>query len=712
MVKKVLKNENFYIKKNHRGFGNVKIFGADTETDLEGKPILIQLYDGKNLLIQDVKEENILDIFLDYMEKYCSKKFRNICYFHNFTDFDLSVLFRKFIKEIYKSGTITKLKYKGWDIVIYYCKNNAFVNLVKDKIYLKILDSQRFTMASLRESLKLFNVDAEKLTYDFRTGDRKSDDFIKYSMEDVIAEYKLGEKIKEFHKLFDVSMSVSIAQFSMKVFRHHYLKEKDLIMYPPAECVELSERSYHGGLNIYTGYVPRFYENARMIDINSSYPYSTTFLPSMIRGNFVKVDKFIDGLKGVYLVDGYIESDYPIIFTDDFKPVQGSFENIALTNYEIETTLKYARDYDFKIKYGYVFEDLSDRNPFKDFIFDIYNKRLKAKKEGNKALEILYKYIMNSFYGKFIQADEVVNMVVDDFEELDEQERKEFKDEIKKIEKAYGIKIHYYYDKALNNFVLVKRVFKAGMYYNPFIATLITAKSRSLLLDLLYKFKGFHGATDSVMTTESISGESNELGGYKMEVEGNVYVFRNKFYLFYAKDFSRCKHKPDDKNLLYDDNGYHLCKYATHGFKGDIEWVHNHRYDLLKGEVLEYKYTKVNKLRESVRSGLKVNKFEERKEVLDLLKIEQMEKVNKEVEDWNRFSILKYILRHGKINKDNYIKHWAGELPTEDLKGYITKDGKLTISQIAERLYEDGIIPEYDERYVFDMIIDELKVGK
>lgn len=51
----------------------------------------------------------------------------------------------------------------------------------------------------------------------------------------------------------------------------------------------------------------------------------------------------------------------------------------------------------------YEFMRFSAEPIFKDFILNIYAKRLIAKKEGRSDLVYFYKLLMNSLYGKFGQ---------------------------------------------------------------------------------------------------------------------------------------------------------------------------------------------------------------------------------------------------------------------------------------------------------------------
>jgi len=71
--------------------------------------------------------------------------------------------------------------------------------------------------------------------------------------------------------------------------------------------------------------------------------------------------------------------------------------------------------------------------------------------------------------------------------------------------------------------------------------------------------------------------------------------------------------------------------------------------------------------------------------------------------------LLDLIVSRGYINRANYEKHWAGELPRDDMRFYIRKNGKATVSQLAEAAAEAGIIPEASENALFEAVGKELR---
>ncbi len=67
---------------------------------------------------------------------------------------------------------------------------------------------------------------------------------------------------------------------------------------------------------------------------------------------------------------------------------------------------------------GYVFEKKG--YIFKDFITELYEKRLNYKKEGNKGMESLVKLMLNSLYGRFAIKSESNKIKIKDSSEYKE----------------------------------------------------------------------------------------------------------------------------------------------------------------------------------------------------------------------------------------------------------------------------------------------------
>ena len=155
--------------------------------------------------------------------------------------------------------------------------------------------------------------------------------------------------------------------------------------------------------------------------------------------------------------------------------------------------------------------------PFKEFIHDMYDGRLKQQIE-NSNMEIVYKILMNSLYGKFAQ-----RITADpDIRHIDSYK----KDEFMKLWNNPNIEMD-----VVNNYVYVKRpVNRVPCYVNPIYSIYVTAYARHILYNLLPK-DVYYMDTDSCMTKEKLN-TGSMLGEWKHEDDiKSGYIVKPKFYL-------------------------------------------------------------------------------------------------------------------------------------------------------------------------------------
>lgn len=531
------------IKKNHISLNfNYSVYGCDTET-ANGVPFMLQINDGKEVYMPYVSKETILDEFLDYFDRISAdedKEHYYIAFFHNL-DFDLVALLYNFDLNLFKK-TEFEFDYREWTINCYTGKR-YFAYFKKRNKTIVLLDSFAYMPTSLEKMARDLHIPFKKLPKPEGLGEKvlHSQEFSEYAKTDVLIEYEVGKWIMSLHEKYDTKFCVSLPQLSMRIFRHRFLNEGDEIKLPNRKIIEAALRSYHGGKN--GMYVPAGkYDNCSEIDLNSAYPYAMKMLPSFLEGEYKETKVYRKEYVGIYNIRGKVNCPYNIFFDDEFKPVK-EFKDIWITSYELEEAMKY-NEADIEILGGYIWIPESNRNPFADYVDYFYEKKQNTPKTDS--FYNFYKMAMNSLYGKLIQATELNN---DESEKADYETiiDEDGKIKVKRIQKTYS----------------------AGGLFNPFIATLITGKVRAMIHELEHKFEALHTATDSIKTLKKISGESKELGGYKLELTGTCFLFRNKMYLHYANDFSRCKHKPEYVKHWY--KGQHLCKYALHGFFGNVD---------------------------------------------------------------------------------------------------------------------------------------------
>lgn len=625
------------IGKNHRAHplpSNLRLFGADTET-VHGSPHTLQIWDGPRsgepVALFYVTKRTIFPVMWAYVRPRMAGSGVNVCYFHNF-HFDAMIIFADHHLDIYEQGGSTefflevdgsKLKKKLSEepdrvvlrVEILFGKVNAAtvtegVHYMEDgalrfksQAELKIYDSRAFTQAGLDRSLKMFKIPYQKLEADkewFSKGST-SKEFEAYAKQDAVAEWHLARRIMDIHDKYQVRPSISLPQFMSRVFRHDFFSPKDNIPFPPEHISRAAELSYHGGKNgMYC--VPGVYEDVTEVDINSAYPWAMRELPSFLEGRYRSIDAFDPGLAGIYKVSGWTDPKavYPLIFDHAFRRVDGSFADLWVTGYEMERILK-APFIRIDRVTGYVWVPRREgmRNPFRDFVDHFY--KLKQDSPRDDPYYNFYKIALNALYGKLVGVVEERDMLF-----LDEEEN---------AARSTGktVKLDYRYDAALGRYVkaAVKNV--AGQMYNPFIATLITGRVRALLYDLETKYEAIHSATDSIKTRKPVK-EFPGLGGWKEEVSGRCWIFRNKLYLHFsnknpvdhafkkgAADKEECAICKKGKRKHIRDRGQSLEKYGLHAYKGSVEDLFENRAALLRDGEMEYQFQHVVGLREGLR---------------------------------------------------------------------------------------------------------------
>ena len=539
---------------------NYKVFGSDIET----KPF--NLIGFENTIIP-VDKNTIHKEFLKICDEYSYKEKCNIVFFHNLR-FDIQVIFMKFKDKFFDSSFYIYFDKDYNEISLEeYIKNSGIVVDIKigrscfatihfsKNRYLKIIDSFQFFKNSLKTLSISLNLNHKKL--DDYNENSEYNDFVRYLKNDVFTVKDLGIFITDFHKKYDVSISVSIANLSGKIFRHKFIREQDNIPFIDSDWVKKVEYSYHGGKNgFYLDRVikiPDVYE----YDLISAYPYAMCTIPNFNHCEYIRVNEFVPELEGVYIINGIIrEHKYNLLYTHDFKEFRKDIvpakrdilrinnfdgyyyvKNLCITSYEFKTALKYDL-IDIDLIQGYLVKPNEEElyNPFKEYVNHFYHLKEITPKTNPDYL--FYKLLLNSLYGKTVQN---VDYAKD--------------------------KIHYQLEDG--TIELKDTIYKAGSMYNPLIATLITGFVRSKIYDLERKYNSLHTSTDSIKSLIppiQISEIGNRLGDLTVECFGDCLFFRNKTYIHFS-----------DK-----------IKYAHHGFYGKVK--------LVNGKIEKGEYTTIENL--------------------------------------------------------------------------------------------------------------------
>ena len=567
-----------------RGFPKkVKLLVFDVETE-NGKPYFLIFNNGEKVKYFKVTPEDILDIFLNYLNEQTVKNQCNILLAHNL-QFDLFAVLCMKEKQIVKYrnpspvihplGTFTK--------IVHHKTNFAQLKL-KNGAHIKIIDSFNFVKGSLKNiSIKLgFKNKKRDRPYFVTEGraprDRKEwQKLYLYCNSEIKATHELAEFILGIHEGYDCGICVSSSQLASKVFRKHFLKYS--IPQIPPYIHQLAIETIHGGRAEVFVKTPVVIPNVKMYDFNSFYPWAMAHLPPTTGGRWENIDRFDQDHEGLYRVTGYVhECKYPIILKNYYNFDYANGERIVetpITSYELREALR-SGEFDAEKIDGWVWiPDEKAENPFEDYVTHFYEKKNSMAKEDPRFMT--NKLLLNCLYGKTYQTIRLT-----DYEEEPNMVWNERR------------------NKAVRNEV----IYRAGGIYLPHVGSWITAMCRAKLHEDMHVYKAIDCATDSFKTTINVP-EGAKLGELKLESEGLLLLIKPKLYVMFSKEVQTEVEKEEDlreylkKNLDSLTVGEDIVKFALHGFWGDPKQL----LELYVEKGNEYIVEHMVKIKEAFRQG-------------------------------------------------------------------------------------------------------------
>jgi len=558
------------------------IYGGDTET-MDGPPITFQFFSEHApqatgiIWVDDVRKASRL--FLDWCDSLATNA-QHVVYIHNLA-FDMPSLFWD-CQELLVQTSSGEFEFElyGWKISgVYGAPTFArMTNKSRHKTVL-LVDSFSYYRGSLEKAAKVFCPHLPKLarpdglgTKRFKRGDAV---FEPYAMRDAEVAFHIGVGLEDLHIEFDLTQTVSVADMAARIFRHHYLDRP--IPQAPHSVMECGLLSYHGGKNNLP-VAPGWYPSVSSLDISSAYPDAMASFPSFYHADLytkfrASRPKQVPEL-GVYYVSGRVKRcSWPVLFAHNFNPIgretAEDIGGIAVSGYELNEAL---RSGEFKptevMGWFYDRDGDPDTAPLTGFVNEFYARK---EAEKDKAKRAMYKFILNSVSGKFIQTRKRDHITYVDLED----------------------------DTVTDACDLT-----AGGMFQPFIASLITGHTRARIHKLEHDFDAIHTATDGIFTRQKVShaklGRQTGLGALVNEAQGDLLMLRNKLYILYGEG------PGETMSSVFD--GRHIIKSAHHGFAGNVAELERLA---VTGE-RSYKATRANRLRSSLKSGDTTNQFTER----------------------------------------------------------------------------------------------------
>lgn len=393
-----------------------------------------------------------------------------------------------------------------------------------------------------------------------------------YNIRDSEITYKFTKFLYEAFEDLGATPKITIASTSMSIFKNCYLK--DVYFQQPLNLILEQFECYFGGrVECFKRGEVR---NYKLYDVNSLYPamMCKTFPnPNKWRISYKNEITHVKLYEGSSHVKVFVpEMKYPPL---PFRTEKGKviFPFGTWEGWFTHVDLRYALSLGCVIQKVYKTIYYTETcTPFKEFVNDLYIKRMEYKKQGSP-MEYVVKILMNSLYGKFGQR--FLNR--DNYISIEEVSPEDLK-----VNK-------YTTFERIGNFVRVKEDGLPACFCVPIWAAYVTSYARIHLHKLLVKHNAIYCDTDSIVTKDEIK-ETSGLGGLKKEMEiATGVIIRPKFYGFTDHENDRVKIKGVSKRLNYLE------------FRG---FLHN--------PVIAQK--KFVKFREALRRGLTPN------EIIDVIK--------------------------------------------------------------------------------------------
>jgi DNA polymerase type B, organellar and viral. len=570
------------------------IYGGDTET-LRGKPLSMQFYSEDTSCdeIHFVNEDTAAKTFLAWVAKR-KRNVQHVVYVHNL-GFDLPEFFWGHHAKLISGSGEFQFKIGKWNIQgVYGAPTFCRITNGHD-VSVMLVDSMSWFRGSLAKAADMFCPDLPKLKRPDGLGEKKftkkDTGFCAYAMRDAVIDYHIGKSIEAMHQKYDLMQCVSVADMAARVFRHKYLHYT--IPQPGRDIIEASLLSYHGGKNN-VSCDPGWYSGITSIDISSAYPHAMSEMPAFSNEKLYKrfKGKRVNSVPdyGVYKLTGTLaKCAWPVVFSHGFKALSGNCDGVWVQGFEVNEALRSGELNLSKID-GFYYDAERDHqaSALRNFVAEFYALK---DAETDPVLRYMYKLILNSISGKFIQTRKRGSCAFTDID--------------------------------ANATVTASELVAGGMFH-PFIASAITAHTRARIHRLEHKYAAIHTATDGIFTQKTVSVTTKRsagdlqpysrggLGALTVEAkDATLLLVRNKCYVLYL-DAAGKKTNP---SLVF--KGKHISKAALHGFQGSVTELEK----MIATGRRTYTVNRPNRLKESLKRGLTPNDFVERKFVLKVGKL-------------------------------------------------------------------------------------------
>ena len=460
-----------------------------------------------------------------------------------------------------------------------YVKNGKFYRKkIKGARRLNFIDTFNyapFPVVKLGKIIGIEKLDTPKFIGQYPKNKTEWDYLIKYNIRDSEVSKKFMDFLFEALLKLGATPKITIASSSMSLFKNKYLKD-DYFRATPSELLEMFNAYYGGRTEVFSRGTIKDYN---YYDFNSLYPdvmrgkYPD---PNSKRINFKNTTKYIKKYEGCAKVKISVpKMKYPPLPVKAHKVI---FPYGTIKGWWTNNELRYALTLGCEIKKVYKsYYFLKTCRPFKRYVTDLYNLRLKYKADKSP-MEVVVKLLMNSLYGKFgqkfIDRDNVVpfNHTPEELGKLEWFER-------------------------IGDFLRIKQSFSEPPSYTiPIWASYTTSYARIKLHQSLVKYNPVYCDTDSILTKYEAP-TSDALGELKLEM--GIYegiLVKPKFYALKQKR-TKDKHSQNSRPEYVKIKGL------------GVRIAYLEFFTLTKKYKFIKSYDKFTKFKEAIRRGLIPNEI-------------------------------------------------------------------------------------------------------
>lgn len=333
------------------------------------------------------------------------------------------------------------------------------------------------------------------------------------------------------------------------------------------KLLDYSMRSYHGGK--IESYVLGYIKEGKIIDITTAYPSILAKLPKIngkiyTRKGSKELDKFYYAFIhcDVEILDKTLI--HPIVFESPINKANisptGYIKDIVITKYSYDYLL--SKGCNIKV-FDYIGVGHDNVYPYEKLVNDLFNSRLKAKREGHTVLAELFKTIINSLYGITYELTDVYAMEKND---------------------------------------IVWKGFRAGDYFNSVIASYITDGVRTYLSQVSHNIienggEVFLNMTDSIIyegiVTLDVFAEGKVLGKFELPQKLKDIIILGAGRYEYKDEFSgKYTIKNRGFNVKVKDKSF----YSTLDLSGKVTIKHKTFVSSFRATTKKYDYQQLGHL--------------------------------------------------------------------------------------------------------------------